>query len=369
MRLIMDKTEKAPGASPGDKTNEKKSIRKASGKVAAPVLSVVSTGSSLTVAPAGPHSRNEGTPLRPEWFEGVQVNLSASERRAGSLTARRSVKKEYQAAWLVKAIECIDLTTLAGDDTPGRVHRLASKARRPLRPDIVEALGLADSPPTVGAVCVYPTMVAPAVKALEGSGIPVASVATGFPAGLTPLPQRLAEIRFAVDQGAGEIDIVINRAQVLTQDWTGLYDEVKAMREACGGAHLKAILGTGDLKTLRNVYKASMVAMMAGADFIKTSTGKEDVNATLPVSLTMIRALRDYCDLTSELVGFKPAGGLRTAKDAIAWLTLMKEELGRPWLEPQLFRIGASSMLADIERQLEHFVTGRYAALSHHALA
>jgi deoxyribose-phosphate aldolase len=316
-----------------------------------------------------PHSRNKGTPLHTEWFENVQVNLSASERRAATLTTRRSVKKEYQAAWLVKALQCIDLTTLAGDDTDARVHRLCAKAKRPLRDDIVKALGLSDDPPKVGAVCVYPIMVAPAVKALAGSGIPVASVATGFPAGLTPLPQRLAEIRYAVDHGAREIDIVIHRAQVLTQDWTELYDEVSGMREACGEAHLKAILATGDLKTQRNVYKASMVAMMAGADFIKTSTGKEDVNATLPVSLTMVRALRDYGELTGEKIGFKPAGGIRTSKDAIAWLILMKEELGRDWLEPDLFRIGASAMLADIERQLEHYVTGRYSALSHHALA
>ena len=313
--------------------------------------------------------RNPGTALIPEWFESIQVNLSAAERRAATLGTRRTVKKEYQAAWLVKAITCIDLTTLAGDDTPGRVHRLAMKARRPIREDIVAALGLADAPPTVGAVCVYPTMVAPAVKALAGSGIPVASVATGFPAGLTPLPQRLAEIRYAVDEGAAEIDIVISRAHVLTQNWPALYDEVKAMRAACGPAHLKAILATGDLKTLRNVYKASMVAMQAGADFIKTSTGKEDVNATLPVGLVMLRALRDYGERTGQRIGFKPAGGLRTAKDALTWLSLMKEELGRPWLEPELFRIGASSMLADIERQLEHYVTGRYASTSRHALA
>ncbi len=314
-------------------------------------------------------ARNKGTPLHVEWFEDVQVNLSAAERRAATLATRRTVKKNYQAAWLVKALQCIDLTTLAGDDTPGRVHRLCGKARRPLRQDIVEALGLSANPPTVGAVCVYPSMVPPAVKALEGSGIPVASVATGFPAGLTPLPQRLAEIRYAVDQGAREIDIVIQRAQVLMQDWTALFDEVSAMREACGDAHLKAILATGDLKTLRNVYKASMVAMMAGADFIKTSTGKEDVNATLPVSLIMVRALRDYGELTNFKIGFKPAGGLRTAKDALTWQILMKEEVGRRWLEPDLFRIGASTMLADIERQLEHHVTGRYSALNHHALA
>jgi deoxyribose-phosphate aldolase len=322
-------------------------------------------GASARFAPV---PRNPGTPLTLDWFEDVQVNLSAAERRAASLPARRSVKKNYQAAWLIKALQCIDLTTLAGDDTPGRVHRLCAKAKRPLRDDIVSALGLSQMP-TVGAVCVYPTMVPPAVKALEGSGIPVASVATGFPAGLTPLPQRLAEIRYCVEMGAKEIDIVIHRAQVLTQDWTALYDEVAAMREACGEAHMKAILATGDLKTLRNVYKASMVAMQAGADFIKTSTGKEDVNATLPVSLTMVRALRDYGELTGVQIGFKPAGGLKTAKDAMNWLILMKEELGRRWLEPDLFRIGASSMLGDIERQLEHHLTGRYAAATHQPLA
>ncbi|WP_237479295.1 deoxyribose-phosphate aldolase [Lichenibacterium dinghuense] len=330
---------------------------------------------SATAEPASgrtathPPPRNPGTALQPDWFDGVAVNLSAAERRAATLGARRSVKKEFQAAWLVKALTCIDLTTLAGDDTPGRVHRLCAKARRPLRPDLVEALGLADGPPTVGAVCVYPTMVRPAVAALSGSGIPVASVATGFPAGLTPLPQRLAEIRYAVGEGVDEIDIVITRSHVLLGEWAALYDEVAAMREACGDAHLKAILGTGDLRTLRNVYKASTVAMQAGADFIKTSTGKEEVNATLPVSLTMVRALRDYGERTGYRVGFKPAGGLKTAKDALNWLVLMKEELGRPWLEPDLFRIGASSLLADIERQIEHWATGRYSAAAHHAMA
>lgn len=314
------------------------------------------------------HRRNPGMPLRVDWFDDAKVNLSAAERRAATLTTRRTVKKNYQAAWLIKALQCIDLTTLAGDDTEGRVQRLCHKAMRPLREDIVEALGLAFMP-KVGAVCVYPAMVGAAVRTLRGSGIPVASVATGFPAGLTPLPQRLAEIRYAVDEGAAEIDIVIFRSLALTQDWRQLYDEIAAMREACGQAHLKAILATGDLKTLRNVYKASMVAMQAGADFIKTSTGKEDVNATLPVSLTMVRALRDYGERTGFEIGFKPAGGLKTAKDAISWLILMKEELGRRWLEPDLFRIGASSMLADIERQLEHHVTGRYSALTHHALA
>lgn len=313
--------------------------------------------------------RNAGTKLLPDWFEDIAVNRSATERRASTLTTRRTVKKAYQAAWLVKAITCIDLTTLAGDDTAGRVRRLCAKARKPIRDDILEALGLADAGITTGAVCVYPTMVRHAVKALEGSGIPVASVATGFPTGLTPLPQRLAEIRYAADEGAAEIDIVITREHVLTQNWAALYDEVARMREACGEAHLKAILGTGDLNTLRNVYRASMVAMQAGADFIKTSTGKETVNATLPVGLVMVRALRDYGELSGFAVGFKPAGGMKTAKDAMNWLFLMKEELGLPWLQPDLFRLGASSMLADIERQLEHYVTGRYAASSRHALA
>ncbi len=315
----------------------------------------------------GGFPRVAGTDFRYEWFETTSVNLAAAERRAASIPSRRTVKKEWQAAWLLRAITCIDLTTLAGDDSAGRVQRLCGKARQPVRADLLEALGVDDI--TVGAVCVYPTMVAHAVKALEGTGIPVASVATAFPAGLSPLPLRLAEIRYAVEQGASEIDIVISRELVLTGNWKGLYDEIKSMREACGDAHMKAILATGDLRTLSNVYKASMVAMQAGSDFIKTSTGKEDVNATLPVSLVMVRALRDFRDMTGQQVGFKPAGGLRTAKDAMNWLILMKEEMGVRWTMPDLFRLGASSMLGDIERQLEHFVTGRYSAANRHALA
>ena len=316
-----------------------------------------------------PHARVEGVPFQADWFDAVDVNLSAVERRTATLGARRSVKKEWQAAWLVKAIQCIDLTTLAGDDTPGRVQRLCAKARHPLRDDLVEALGLTGRRLTTGAVCVYPTMVRTAVKALEGSGIPVASVATGFPAGLTPLEQRLAEIRYAVGEGAREIDIVITRAHALTGDWQALYDEISLMREACGEAHMKAILATGELKTLTNVYRASMVAMMAGSDFIKTSTGMEGVNATLPVSLVMVRAIRDFLERTGQCVGFKPAGGIRAAKDALSWLILMKEELGRDWLEPEMFRFGASALLSDIERQLEHFVTGRYSATERHGMA
>ncbi len=311
--------------------------------------------------------RNPGVPLQTDWFEQIAVNTPAVERRTATLTTRRTVKKAWQAAWLVNAIRCMDLTTLAGDDTEDRVRRLCAKARRPLADHIMGGLGLDRL--TTGAACVYPTMVRAAVKALEGSGVPVASVATGFPAGLMPLDLRLAEIRYAVGEGADEIDIVITRAHVLDGNWNALYDEVAAMREACGPAHMKAILATGDLKTLRNVYKASMVAMQAGADFIKTSTGKEGANATLPVSLVMVRALRDYGERTGQRIGFKPAGGMKTAKDALAWQILMKEELGNDWLQPDLFRFGASSMLADIERQLEHHVTGRYAASSRHAIA
>lgn len=318
--------------------------------------------------PAATRPRNPGTPLDPSWFEPVAVNLSATERRTATLSGRRSVKNLHQAAWLVKAIGCMDLTTLAGDDTADRVRRLCAKARRPLTDELRTALGLGDVPVTVAAACVYPTMVPAAVKALEGSGVAVASVATGFPAGLMPLPLRLAEIRWAVDHGADEIDIVITREHVLRQDWRALYDEIAAMREACADAHMKAILAVGDLGTQRAVYRASMVAMQAGADFVKTSTGKEDVNATLPYGLTMVRSVRDYRRRTGFDIGFKPAGGIRTAKDALAWLILMKEELGRPWLEPDLFRFGASGLLGDIERQLEHHATGGYSASFRHAL-
>lgn len=325
-------------------------------------------GSQLvSIAPA--RKRNEGTDFLPAMFENMSVNLSAAERRIATLAGRRTVKKAWQAAWLVRAIECIDLTTLAGDDTPGKVERLCAKARNPLRADLVKALGLQDYRLTTGAVCVYPMMVATAVKALEGSGVPVASVATGFPAGLTPMKDRLAEITYAVGEGADEIDIVISRRHVLTGNWSALYDELRAMREACGDAHMKAILSTGELKTLSNVYKASMVAMMAGSDFVKTSTGMEAVNATLPVSLTMVRSIRDYLEFTGQVCGFKPAGGIRTTKDAIAWLVLMKEELGNDWLKPDLFRFGASSLLGDIERQIEHNITGRYSSADRHGMA
>jgi deoxyribose-phosphate aldolase len=319
--------------------------------------------------PGGPLPRNPGMPLDLEWVASVRVNRSASERRAATLGTRRTVKKAWQAAWLLRAITLIDLTTLAGDDTPGRVRRLCAKARRPVRDDLLEALGMADAGLTVGAVCVYHAMVPTAVAALQGSGVPVAAVSTAFPAGLAPFATRLAEIHASVEAGADEIDVVISRHLALAGDWPALFDEVAAFREACGRAHLKVILATGELGTLRTVARASLVAMMAGADFVKTSTGKESENATLPVSLTMARAIRDYWERTGHAVGFKPAGGIRTAKDAITWLILMREELGPRWCERDLFRFGASSLLADIERQLEHHVTGRYAALHKQPLA
>ncbi len=313
--------------------------------------------------------RNPGLPLDLSWVRDVRVNRSAVERRAQSHTRRRSIKGIWQAAWYLKATTLIDLTTLSGDDSPGRVRRLCAKARQPIRLDILRALGAEEMRPTVAAVCVYHRFVEDAVHALEGTPIPVAAVSTGFPAGLSPLSTRLDEIRASVAAGAREIDIVITRSLVLTGAWEALYDEVSAFREACGAAHLKTILGTGDLGTLRDVGRASLVCMMAGADFIKTSTGKEPVNATLPVGLVMARMIREYRDRTGVAVGLKPAGGIRQAKETLSWLSLMKDELGPQWLQPALFRFGASSLLTDLERQLEHAATGRYSADYRHPLA
>lgn len=312
---------------------------------------------------------NTGVPLNLDWIGGVRVNTSAVERRIAALPARRTVKKDWQVAWLLKAITCMDLTTLSGDDTEERVRRLCAKAREPLSDSVKQALGIQDLPIQVAAVCVYHLFVETARRALEGTNIRVAAVSTGFPAGLNAIEERLAEIRRSVDAGADEIDIVITRSHVFAGHWQRLYDEIAAFKEACGQAHCKVILGTGDLGTLRNVARASWVAMMAGADFIKTSTGKESINATLPVGLVMTRAIREYAERTGSIVGFKPAGGIRTAKQSIDWLILMREELGRRWLEPDLLRFGASSMLADIERQLEFHATGRYSAYFRHPLA
>lgn len=318
--------------------------------------------------PAGHIERNPGIPLDLDWVYSTRINRSAVERRAATLATRRTVKKEWQAAWLLRAITCIDLTTLSGDDTPGNVVRLCAKARTPVREDILEGLGARGLGITVGAVCVYHNLVPVAVEALRGTQIPVAAVSTGFPAGQIPFEQKIDEIHASVQAGAREIDIVISRAHVLTGNWQSLYDEVRAFREACGDAHMKSILATGELATLRNVYQAGIVCMMAGSDFIKTSTGKEATNATLPVSTVMVRSIREYLDRTGYSVGFKPAGGIRTAKQALDWLILMKEELGTGWMRPSLFRIGASGLLTDIERQLEHYLTGRYSAAYRHPM-
>ena len=312
---------------------------------------------------------NTGIPLNLDWVNDVRVNTSAVERRAQTIGTRRTVKKEWQAAWLLRAITCMDLTSLSGDDTDERVRRLCAKARQPLQQEIVQKLGVQSLGIKVAAVCVYHTFVETARRAVEGSGIHVAAVSTGFPAGLSPFTERVAEIRRSVEAGADEIDVVITRAHVFGAKWQALYDEISAFKNACGPAHLKVILGTGDLLTLRNVARASFVAMMAGADFIKTSTGKEAVNATLPVSLVMTRAIREYAQETGMAVGFKPAGGIRTAKQSLDWLALMKEELGTSWMKAELFRFGASGMLGDIERQLEHHATGRYSADYRHPIA
>jgi deoxyribose-phosphate aldolase len=312
---------------------------------------------------------NTGVPLDLNWVKEVRVNTSALERRAQSQVARRTVKKEWQAAWLLRAISCMDLTTLSGDDTDERVRRLCAKARQPVQQELVQKLGIEELQIKVAAVCVYHTFVETALHALQGSGVRVAAVSTGFPAGLSPFEERVAEIRRSVDAGAHEIDVVITRAHVLGGRWQALYDEVSTFKQASGKAHMKVILGTGDLLTLRNVARASVVAMMAGADFIKTSTGKEATNATLPVSLVMVRAIREYAQQTGMGVGFKPAGGIRTAKQSLDWLAMMKEELGDSWLRAEMFRFGASGLLGDIERQLEHYATGRYSAEYRHPLA
>ena len=312
---------------------------------------------------------NSGIPLDLNWVQEVRVNTSAVERRAQSQVARRTVKKEWQAAWLLRAISCMDLTTLSGDDTDERVRRLCAKARQPIQQDLVQKLGIEQLGVKVGAVCVYHTFVETALNALEGSGVRVAAVSTGFPAGLSPLAERVAEIRRSVEAGAHEIDVVITRAHVFGGRWQALYDEVAAFKQASGAAHMKVILGAGDLLTLRNVARASYVAMMAGADFIKTSTGKEPTNATLPVGLVMVRAIREYAQQTGMAVGFKPAGGIRTAKQSIDWLAMIKEELGTSWMRAELFRFGASGLLGDIERQLEHHATGRYSAEYRHPIA
>jgi deoxyribose-phosphate aldolase len=336
--------------------------------------SPIATGDSCASGPIAsingrPLLPNVGIPLDLNWVQEVRVNTSAVQRRAQSQVARRTVKKEWQAAWLLRAISCMDLTTLSGDDTDERVRRLCAKAKLPIQRELAERLGITDLGVKVAAVCVYHTFIETALNALEGSGVHVAAVSTGFPAGLSPLAERVAEIRRSVGAGAHEIDVVITRAHVFGGRWQALYDEIAAFKQACGSAHMKVILGTGDLLTLRNIARASHVAMMAGADFIKTSTGKEPTNATLPVSLVMVRAIREYARQTGMAVGFKPAGGIRTAKQSLDWLAMMKEELGQSWLRAEMFRFGASGLLGDIERQLDHYATGRYSAEYRHPIA
>jgi deoxyribose-phosphate aldolase len=343
-------------------------LRKSAGELSSGGLDHERSHAIATLAEK-PLLANSGIPLDLNWVQEVRVNTSAVERRAQSQVARRTVKKEWQAAWLLRAITCMDLTTLSGDDTDDRVRRLCAKARQPIQQELVQKLGIEELGIKVGAVCVYHVFIETALHALEGSGIPVAAVSTGFPAGLSPFAERVAEVRRSAEAGAQEIDVVITRAHVFGARWQALYDEVAAFKHACGSAHMKVILGTGDLLTLRNVGRASVVAMMAGADFIKTSTGKEPTNATLPVSLVMVRAIREYAQQTGMAVGFKPAGGIRTAKQSIDWLAMMKEELGLSWTRNERFRFGASGLLGDIERQLEHQATGRYSAEYRHPIA
>jgi len=314
-------------------------------------------------------NRNEGAPLDLDLINSIYINRSALERRAASLPKRRAVKKDWQVAWMLQAIRCIDLTTLAGDDTPKRVVRLAQKAIRPVRRDLLSALDLDVDTIHCASVCVYHSMVETVSEALKGSPVETCAVSTGFPAGHIPHPQKLEQIEASVADGATEIDIVVSRQNILRGDWKALYEEVKDFRKACGEAHLKAILATGELASLKQIAQASQVCMYAGADFIKTSTGKESVNATLPVGIVMARAVRNYYERTGQKVGFKPAGGISKAKVAVAWLAMMKEELGDEWMQPNLFRIGASSLLGDIERQLEFHLSGHYSAANRHPMA
>ena len=313
--------------------------------------------------------RNPGTDFRLDKISNIAINKSAVERRCTNYGTRRSIKKDKQAAWLLKAITLMDLTTLSGDDTEARVRRLCSKAKQPISNKLEKILGTESLDLSVAAVCVYHDMLASAKKVLNKSKVNLAAVSTGFPAGLSPLPLRLKEIEYSVDSGANEIDIVISRRHVLEGNWEELYKEVKMFREKCGDAHMKTILATGELGNLSNIAKASQVCMMAGADFIKTSTGKEPTNATLPVSLVMVRMIRNFYNETGIRIGFKAAGGISDTKTALLYMTMIQEELGRRWLEPDLFRFGASSLLGDIERQLDHFSSGYYSASYRHPLA
>lgn len=284
------------------------------------------------------------------------VDQIGVEERA-SRFAKRSVKKSAKLEGIKRIISMIDLTTLEGADSPGKVHALCQKAIRPLEGD--------PSVPSVAAVCVYPTLIPTVKKYLQGTDIKAASVATGFPSGQTPLSNKIEETQWAVAQGADEIDMVINRGAFLSGKYDIVTDEIKKVKEACGPAHLKVILETGELQTYDNVRTASWIAMLAGADFIKTSTGKAKVNATLPVTLVMLEAIRDYWYETGRMVGMKPAGGIRNSKEALHYLVLVKETLGEDWLSNRWFRFGASTLTNDLLMQLTKEVTGRYQSLDY----
>ena len=309
---------------------------------------------------------NIGMPLDVRLIDKLSVNRPALDRRVNSLVKRRSVKNETQVAWLLQAVRLMDLTSLSGDDTKERIQRLCAKGITPISQDIATALSI--DKPKVAAICVYPLFLSVVKSCLGDSGIQSAVVSAGFPAGLTAVKIRLEETRQVVFEGADEVDIVISRHLALAQNWQGLYDEIKQHRQVCQAAKLKVILATGELGCQTTVMRVSMVAMMAGADFIKTSTGKESENATLATALTMVRAIRIYQELSGFRIGFKPAGGITSAGVALQYMVLMNEELGPEWLTPELFRFGASSLLNDIERQLFHAVTGGYSATYRHRM-
>ncbi|EEB20061.1 deoxyribose-phosphate aldolase, putative [Pediculus humanus corporis] len=300
---------------------------------------------------------NLGWDLDLGWINSVSINawcLYDSERDAWEECYK--LNGIYKAAWLLKAVSCLDLTTLSGDDTWSNVNRLTIKAVNPIPSKILSALEFPQKTFTTAAVCVYPSRVTDAVSTLKKLSLveefPVAAVSTGFPTGQFCLDSRLLQIEDCLKNGASEIDVVIDRSLVLTNEWELLYKELKLMKEKCGSAKMKTILAVGELGNFRNVYKASLVAMMAGSDFIKTSTGKETINATFPLGTVMMRAIREYYTKTNYKVGFKAAGGIKTSNDALNWLALAKKELGVKWLDKSLFRIGASGLLQDIEKEL-----------------
>jgi len=296
--------------------------------------------------------RNPGISFPRVPLEALVADDGEVERRASELASSAAADTPPRVERLLLALRCMDLTTLSDDDTDERVRQLCTKAMRPLDADVVVALGGAARGARVGAVCVFHQFVPAAVEALVGSGIPVAAVAGGFPIGYEEPERRAEQIRAAVLAGASEIDVVITRAFVRDGRWNDLFDEVRGMRAASGDARLKVILATGDLATLTDVTRAAWVAMAAGADFIKTSTGRERVNATIPAGVVMARAIRQYQAETGHVVGLKPAGGIRTAETALTWLKLVRQELGPSWLTPLLFRIGASGLLDDLGREL-----------------